>query len=93
MYVSARFRVNLSEAEYKKVVAYIRKRQKENPIWHASLNNCVSFIKDIAQFMKLKVPLSSMMYPEVFVKNLKAMNTGKEEATSLFPTLQWGIRE
>ena len=34
-YRSASWRVMLTEAEYRKVVAYIRKLQASSPLWHA----------------------------------------------------------
>jgi hypothetical protein len=55
-YVSARFRVMLSEPEYRTVVAHIRERQKNSPLWHAVLYNCNAWVGDIARFMGLKAP-------------------------------------
>ena len=67
MYISARYRVLLSEAAYNDIAAYIKKQQANNPLWHAGLNNCVGFLKDVASYMGLKTPISSWFYPEVFV--------------------------
>ena len=50
-YVTARYRVWLTAAEFKKVDAYIRKQQADNPTWNALFNNCVGFGRNIAEFM------------------------------------------
>src|SRR5205085_8010148 len=52
-YVLARFRVALSESEYKKVRAYIKELSAKSPLWHAVVYNCNAFIGDIARFMGL----------------------------------------
>jgi hypothetical protein len=92
LYISARYRVLLSEADYIKTVAYIKKLQATNPLWHASLNNCIGFLKDVAQFMGLETPLSTLIYPEVFVNRMREMNENPDHfATTLIPKVQWGI--
>jgi hypothetical protein len=91
MYISARYRVLLSEAQYNDVVAYIRKKQANNPVWHAALNNCVGFLKDVASYMGLKTPISSWFYPEVFVNQLREINESPDHTVkTLLPHLQWG---
>jgi hypothetical protein len=47
-------------------------------VWHAVLYSCVTFIKDIAQFMDLQTPSTSVMYPETFVNDLREMNPERE---------------
>jgi len=92
LYVSARYRVLLSEADYVKTAAYIKKQQANNPLWHASLNNCIGFLKDVAHFMGLQTPLSTLVYPEVFVNNLREMNESPDHMAKTFiPRVQWGI--
>jgi hypothetical protein len=93
IYVSARYRVPLSEADYTRTVAFIKKLQASNPLWHASLNNCIGFLKDVAKFMGLRTPLSTVVYPEVFVNNLREMNESPDHsAKTLLPRMQWGIQ-
>jgi hypothetical protein len=89
-YVSARYRVILSEAEYNRVVAYIKELEASTPVWHAFLYSCTSFLADVAKFMGLRTPPSAI-YPEVFVNNLRAMNNGGDEEISLIPRVQWGL--
>jgi hypothetical protein len=80
-YVTARYRVMLDKAQYEKVDAYIQKFQKDPPLWHAILRNCVSFGRDIANVLDLKVPPFPILTPEQFVEQLRELNgTDKEQA-------------
>lgn len=75
-YRSASWRVMLTESEYNKVVAYIRKLQKTSPVWHAALYNCNAFVADIARFMGYKTP-AIQLRSQQFVTRLREMNAGK----------------
>lgn len=79
-YVSARYRVLMSKDQYDRVTAYIRELQGRSHTWSAELYNCNAFVADIAQFMGLKVPSSTLIYPKVFVTNMRKINTGHPEA-------------
>jgi hypothetical protein len=74
-YLTAHYKVYLSEADAKKVFAYIRQLQARSPVWSAEISNCTSFIGDIAEFMGLKTP-HRWQRPEEYINNLKAMNGG-----------------
>jgi hypothetical protein len=74
-YVSARYRVTMNKAQFDRVVAYIRHKQATSPTWSAELYNCNAFVADIAQFMGLKTPKSTLIYPKVFITNLRNINT------------------
>jgi hypothetical protein len=89
-YVSARYRVILSEAEYNRVVAYIHELEASTPVWHAVLYSCISFVSDVAKFMGMRTPPTGM-YPEVFINNLRAMNSNTDEEITLIPRVQWGL--
>jgi hypothetical protein len=90
-YVSARYRVMLSEAEYNQVAAYIKELEASTPVWHAILYSCISFVSDVAKFMGLRTPPTGM-YPEVFINNLRAMNSGSDQdKITLIPRVQWGL--
>lgn len=80
-YIIARYRVPLTEAEYKRVSAYMKKLQESSPVWHAVLYNCNAFVADIAKFMGLKTPSSSMLMPKEFITELKVLNTGTTQAS------------
>jgi len=81
-YLTASYRVYLSEADAKRVFAYIRHKQETSPIWIAGVYNCTAFIADIANYMGLKAPVASTwMYPEDMVNSLKEMNGGRQEVS------------
>lgn len=73
-YVTSRFRVVLDKAQYDRISAYIRKLQANNQLWHALLRNCVSFGKDIADYMGLRTPVFSLVEPKDFVDGLRELN-------------------
>jgi hypothetical protein len=74
-YMSAYWRVMLTEPEYKKVVAYIRKLQANSPVWHASLYNCNAFVGDIARSMGYKAPFHWLL-PQDYITKLRTTNGG-----------------
>lgn len=76
-YRSASWRVMLNQAEYSKVVAYIRRLQASSPVWQASVYNCNAFTGDIARSMGYKVP-SKYLRPQQFITQLREMNTGSK---------------
>jgi hypothetical protein len=78
-YLTASYRVYLSEADAKKIFAYIKHLQATSPLWNAETTNCTSFIGRIATFMGLKVPFL-LMKPEEYVNELKEMNGGRRTA-------------
>jgi len=80
IYVSARYRVLLTKAEYDKTVAYIRKLQKTKTLWQEMVYNCNSFIGDIATFVGLKTPLSTLVMPQTYVTELRDLNEGRPRA-------------
>jgi hypothetical protein len=81
-YVLARYRVWIDAAQYKRLVDYINYRKAHLGPWHALLNNCVTFGRDVAVFLNLKVPLimriapSVMMYPKTVVELIRDANGG-----------------
>ncbi|MDK1385461.1 hypothetical protein QN224_08585 [Sinorhizobium sp. 8-89] len=74
-YRSASWRVLLTEAEYQKTVAKIRKLKAEARFWHASLYNCNAFVADIARSMGYKTP-GIWLRPQEFITRLREMNGG-----------------
>jgi hypothetical protein len=73
-YVSARYRVLLSEAEYARVSAFIRNLQANSPTWHAVAYNCNAFVGDVAQSMGLKVPSSTLLLPADYINTMRQLN-------------------
>lgn len=76
-YLTASYRVYLSEADGKKVFDYIKHLQATSPLWNAETTNCTAFIGRIATFMGLKAPFH-LLKPEEYVNQLKAMNGGRQ---------------
>jgi hypothetical protein len=74
-YMSAYWRVMLSEPEYRKVVSSIRKLQASSPVWHASAYNCNAFVGDIARSMGYKAPFHWLV-PQDYITKLREMNGG-----------------
>src|SRR6266542_3050362 len=66
-YLTAHYRVYLSDADAQKVFAYIKHLQASRPLWNAAVYNCIAFIRDIAQFMGLKTPTSHLLYPDDWI--------------------------
>jgi hypothetical protein len=84
-YVLARYRVWIDAAQYKRLVAYIKDRKAHLGPWHAFLNNCVTFGRDVAVFLNLKVPVimrvspSVVMYPKNVVEWIRDANGGEKD--------------
>lgn len=74
-YTTARYRILMSEAEYKKTAAYIRHLKANSPLWHASIYNCNAFAATIARSMGLQTPLTWLRPPN-FINALIDMNGG-----------------
>ncbi len=81
-YLTASYRVYMTEAEAKRVFAYIRHLQATSPLWNAATYNCVAFIQDIARYMGLRVPGNHLLYPEDWVNSLKQINGGRRYMSS-----------
>jgi hypothetical protein len=86
LYLTARYRVRLTPAEYKKVVAFIRKKQVETKTWNAITNNCVQFLGEIAQYMGLKTPSSVGIFAtRIYVNQLAELNGGTPHKMGKLP--------
>jgi hypothetical protein len=83
-YMSANWRVMLSEAEYNKVAAFIRELRARSPVWQAALYNCNAFVADIARFMDYKAP-AIWLRPKKFVTRLREMNGGPNAIGTTVP--------
>jgi hypothetical protein len=81
-YLTASYRVYMTEAEAKRVFAYIKHLQATSPLWNAATYNCIAFIQDIARYMGLRVPGNHLLYPEDWVNSLKRINGGRRYMSS-----------
>jgi hypothetical protein len=77
-YLTARFCVPLTKAEYDRAAAYIRHLQATTKTWHAPTYNCNSFAADIAKHIGLDTPNPNAYLPETFIKRLAEDNSGKK---------------
>jgi hypothetical protein len=85
-YITAAYRITLTEQEYASVSGYIRQHQKNSPLWHAVLYNCNAWVGDVAKFMGLKTPDNTLLFPEDYITQLASLNGGK--ATRPNPNLK-----
>ena len=81
-YLTASYRVYMTEAEAQRVFAYIKHLQDTSPLWNAATYNCVAFIQDIARYMGLRVPGNHLLYPEDWVNRLREVNGGRRYMAS-----------
>lgn len=84
-YISNRFRVTLSEPEYRRVAAHIRNKQKNSPTWHAVIYNCNRWVGEVAQYMGLKAPDNTLLYPAEYISSLRALNSGGPAHDNMAP--------
>jgi hypothetical protein len=78
-YVTARYRVMVDAATFKKVSAHISKLKADPPLWNALWRNCVSFGNGIAEIMDLKTPTFRLLEPKDYVENLRDLNGGAKQ--------------
>ena len=81
-YVSARFRVYLTEDQYRKAAAHIRAKQAKGGLWHAATYNCNLWVGEIAMFMGLKAPSSHWLYPADYINQMKRLNTPQQTSAA-----------
>lgn len=80
-YLTARFCVTLTEAEYRKALGYIQSLQATKKTWHAGTYNCNAFAADIARFIGLDSPNPNMYMPERFIERMADLNRSRQRST------------
>lgn len=80
-YLTARFCVTLTEAEYRKALAYIQNLQATKKTWHAGTYNCNAFAADIARYIGLDSPNPNMYLPERFIERMADLNRSRQRST------------
>lgn len=83
-YITGRYRVVLSEAQYATVAAFIKQLKASSPVWHAALYNCNAFVATIAQSMGMQTPFT-WLPPAEFIASLREMNAHKYAAAPMPP--------
>ena len=64
-YVLARFRIWIDRRQYQSLVSYINDRKAHLRPWNALVANCVTFGRDVAEYLGVKMPLSFRLSPSV----------------------------
>jgi hypothetical protein len=88
-YVLARFRVWVDAQQYQSLVAYINERKAHKALWNAFFANCVTFVRDVASFLDVKMPPlvafspTVLMYPKYVVVAMREANGLKSEQQPL----------
>jgi hypothetical protein len=88
-YVLARFRVWIDANQYRNLIAYINERKAHIGPWHAWLANCVTFGRDTARFLNVKMPPlvylapTVVMYPKALVESMRMANGLQHEQAPL----------
>jgi len=85
-YVLARFRILLSESEYKKVLGFIKKLNDKSPVWHAVTYNCNAYVGEIATFMGLRATQSTMLMPQDYIEKLRDLNINRTDLAGMIGT-------
>jgi hypothetical protein len=80
-YVSNRFRVLLTEPQYTDLVAHIRHKQANSPMWHAALANCNLWTGEIAQYLGLQTGFHWLPSAE-YIGKIKELNGGGDAVTA-----------
>ena len=79
-YVLARFRIWIDRQQYQSLVAYINDRKAHLGPWNALVANCVTFGRDVAEYLGVKMPLifmlspSVVLYPKTVVEAIREAN-------------------
>ena len=72
-YVTARYRINLTEKQFRRVVRVVAKRKRSSKVWSGPLYACTHYIGGIARDLGLKGP-GGLYLPKRYVEQLKARN-------------------
>jgi hypothetical protein len=87
-YLTASYRVYMTEAQAQDVFAFIKRLQASSPVWNAGTWNCVAFIQTIALRMGLRIPVNHLLYPEDWVNQLRTLNGGRKYMPGAQPMAQ-----
>jgi hypothetical protein len=80
-YITAKYRVYLTTAEYRILLAKMRNMQATTKLWYAPVYNCVAFVGDIAAFLGMEHPFHLVM-PKEYILGIRDMNKGRQQLPS-----------
>jgi hypothetical protein len=81
-FMTARYCVTLTEAEYNRLVPYIKQLQSEHKTWHGTTYNCNSFGMDVAKFIGLDTPNPNANLPKDLILKLAELNKHRSRDTT-----------
>jgi hypothetical protein len=67
------YRREISAAMYAALPSEVRELRRDRPLWHLTFYNCNSFVADVAEWMRLRVP-GTLQLPKNFVHDLYVFN-------------------
>ena len=83
-YVSARYRVVLTAAEYAKLKTFMNNLKSRSIFWHAAIYNCNRFLGDIAGYVGLETP-SHFSRPKEYINEMRSLNKGRARVAANAP--------
>ena len=86
-YVSARYRVLLTSAEYAKLKTFMDSLKSRSVFWHAAIYNCNKFLGDIATYVGLETP-SHFSRPKEYINEMRSLNKGRARVAANAPLHQ-----
>jgi len=84
--------VTLTEAEYNRLVPYIRQLQSEKKTWHGTTYNCNSFGMDVAKFVGLDTPNPNASLPKDLIEKLADLNKNRARNTGALSSAPGGLQ-
>jgi hypothetical protein len=91
-FMTARYCVTLTEAEYNRLVPYIRQLQTEHKTWHGTTYNCNSFGMDVAKFIGLDTPNPNASLPKDLIEKLAELNKKRPRDPSALSSAPTGAQ-
>jgi hypothetical protein len=91
-FMTARYCVTLSEAEYNRLVPYIKQLQAEHKTWHGTTYNCNSFGMDVAKFVGLDTPNPNASLPKDLIEKLAELNKKRPRDPSALSSAPTGAQ-
>ncbi len=91
-FMTARYCVTLTEAEYNRLVPYIRQLQSEHKTWHGTTYNCNSFGMDVAKFVGLDTPNPNASLPKDLIEKLADLNKNRARNTGALSSAPGGLQ-
>ncbi len=75
-YVTASYRIDLTERQFHRIVQIVRRHKQEHQLWFAPISNmtCIGYMASIARDIGLKTPFP-VKFPKEYVERLREINS------------------